>query len=171
MRNIVLIGMPACGKSTIGVLLAKSLGFTFTDTDLIIQQREGRLLQEIIDTDGLDAFCIAEERAILSVADVGDTVIATGGSAVYSRTAMLHLKQHGLAYYLALPEKEIEKRLYNITSRGIAMRRGETIEEVFARRRALYEEYGDIKVDCGGKTMEEIVSEITDCHRAAELDR
>ena len=98
-----------------------------------------------------------------------DTVIATGGSAVYSRTAMLHLKRYGLVYYLSLPEKEIEKRLYNITSRGIAMRRGETIEEVFACRRALYEEYGDIKVECGGKSMEEIVAEITDCHRAAEL--
>ena len=169
MRNIVLIGMPACGKSTIGVLLAKSLGFTFTDTDLIIQQREGRLLQEIIDSDGLDSFCIAEERAILSVTAGSDTVIATGGSAVYSRTAMLHLKRYGLVYYLSLPEKEIEKRLYNITSRGIAMRRGETIEEVFACRRALYEEYGDIKVECGGKSMEEIVAEITDCHRAAEL--
>lgn len=165
----MLIGMPACGKSTIGVLLAKSLGFTFTDTDLIIQQREGRLLQEIIDSDGLDAFCIAEERAILSVTAGSDTVIATGGSAVYSRTAMLHLKRYGLVYYLSLPEKEIEKRLYNITSRGIAMRRGETIEEVFACRRALYEEYGDIKVECGGKSMEEIVAEITDCHRAAEL--
>ena len=169
MRNIVLIGMPACGKSTIGVLLAKSLGFTFTDTDLIIQQREGRLLQEIIDSYGLDAFCIAEELAILSVTAGSDTVIATGGSAVYSRTAMLHLKRYGLVYYLSLPEKEIEKRLYNITSRGIAMRRGETIEEVFACRRALYEEYGDIKVECGGKSMEEIVAEITDCHRAAEL--
>lgn len=169
MRNIVLIGMPACGKSTIGVLLAKSLGFEFIDTDLIIQKQEGRLLQEIIDTDGLDAFCIAEERAIISVTEESNTIIATGGSAVYSRTAMLHLKRHGLAYYLALPEKEIEKRLYNITSRGIAMRRGETIEEVFARRRALYEEYGDIRVDCGGKSMEEIVAEITDCHRAAEL--
>lgn len=169
MRNIVLIGMPACGKSTIGVLLAKSLGFEFIDTDLIIQKQEGRLLQEIIDTDGLDAFCIAEERAIISVTEESNAIIATGGSAVYSRTAMLHLKRHGLVYYLALPEKEIEKRLYNITSRGIAMRRGETIEEVFARRRALYEEYGDIRVDCGGKSMEEIVAEITDCHRAAEL--
>ncbi|MDE6031711.1 MAG: shikimate kinase [Oscillospiraceae bacterium] len=169
MRNIVLIGMPACGKSTIGVLLAKSLGFEFIDTDLIIQKQEGRLLQEIIDTDGLDAFCIAEERAIISVTEESNAIIATGGSAVYSRTAMLHLKRHGLVYYLALPEKEIEKRLYNITSRGIAMRRGETIEEVFARRRALYEEYGDIAVDCGGKSMEEIVAEITDCHRAAEL--
>lgn len=170
MKNIVLIGMPACGKSTIGVLLAKSLGFAFTDTDLIIQHREGRLLQDIIDNDGLDAFCAAEERAILSVEAERGTVIATGGSAVYSRAAMEHLKRHGIIYYLSLPEKEIEKRLYNIKSRGIAMRRGETIEEVFARRRALYEEYGDKEVDCLGKTMEETVIEIIALHRGAEQD-
>lgn len=167
MRNIVLIGMPACGKSTIGVLLAKSLGFSFIDTDLIIQRQTGRLLQAIIDSEGLDAFCIAEERAIVSVNDTSGAIIATGGSAVYSRTAMLHLKEHGLIYYLSLPTSEVEKRLYNIKSRGIAMRRGDTIEEVFARRRALYEEYADITVECLGKSMEEIVTEISEYHRAA----
>ena len=107
MKNIVLIGMPAVGKSTIGVLLAKSLGFSFIDTDLIIHQQTGRLLQEIIDNDGLDAFCEAEERAICSVEAERGAVIATGGSAVYSRRAMLHLKEHGVAYYLSLPTEEI----------------------------------------------------------------
>ncbi|MGN0649206.1 MAG: shikimate kinase [Oscillospiraceae bacterium] len=165
MKNIVLIGMPACGKSTIGVLLAKSLGFKFVDTDLIIQQDTGRLLQEIIDNEGLDAFCIAEERAICSVNESENTVIATGGSAVYSRTAMLHLKEIGLVYYLSLPVPEVEKRLYNIKSRGIAMRKGDTIGDVFERRRRLYEEYADITIDCLGKTLEETVSEITDYHR------
>lgn len=166
MKNIILIGMPACGKSTIGVLLAKSLGFRFVDTDLIIQQETGRLLQEIIDSEGLDAFCIAEERAVCSVNEAENTVIATGGSAVYSRTAMLHLKRTGLAYYLSLPVPEVEKRLYNIKSRGIAMRRGDTISEVFERRRRLYEEYADITIDCLGKSPEETVSEIADYHRA-----
>lgn len=165
MKNIVLIGMPACGKSTIGVLLAKSLGFRFVDTDLIIQQDTGRLLQEIIDNEGLDAFCIAEERAICSVNEAENTVIATGGSAVYSRTAMLHLKEIGLVYYLSLPVPEVEKRLYNIKSRGIAMRKGDTINDVFERRRRLYEEYADITIDCLGKSLEETVSEITDYHR------
>ncbi len=169
MRNVVLIGMPACGKSTIGVLLAKALGFTFIDTDIVIQQETGRLLQDIIDKDGLDAFCIAEERAICSVKNECGCVIATGGSAVYSRTAMLHLKEHGLVYYLSLPTEEVEKRLTNIKSRGIAMRRGDTIEDVFRRRRALYEEYADITIDCLGKTLEETVSEIADYHRAAEI--
>lgn len=169
MRNVVLIGMPACGKSTIGVLLAKALGFTFIDTDIVIQQETGRLLQDIIDSEGLDAFCIAEERAICSVKNESGCVIATGGSAVYSRTAMLHLKEHGLVYYLSLPTEEVEKRLTNIKSRGIAMRRGDTIEDVFRRRRALYEEYADITIDCLGKTLEETVGEIADYHRTAEI--
>ena len=105
MKNIVLIGMPAVGKSTIGVLLAKTLGFSFIDTDLIIQQDTGRLLQDIIDKDGLDAFCIAEERAICSVAATENAIIATGGSAVYSREAMLHLKKHGLVSISRFPPR------------------------------------------------------------------
>ena len=164
MKNIVLIGMPACGKSTIGVLLAKAMGFRFIDTDIVIQNEEGRLLQDIIDKDGLDAFCIAEERAICSVSETDGCVIATGGSAVYSRTAMLHLKEHGTVYYLSLPVEEVEGRLHNIKTRGIAMRPEDTIEEVFSRRRALYEEYADITVPCHGKTIEETVSEIAGYH-------
>lgn len=165
MKNIVLIGMPAVGKSTIGVLLAKTLGFEFIDTDLIIQRETGRLLQDIIDKDGLDAFCIAEERAICSVAAEGNAVIATGGSAVYSREAMLHLKKNGSVYYLSLPAEELVKRLLNIKTRGIAMRPGDTIEDVFERRAALYEEYADVTVDCFGKTAEETVFEISEYHR------
>ena len=134
MRNIVLIGMPAVGKSTIGVLLAKTLGFAFIDTDLIIQQSTGRLLQDIIDKDGLEAFCADEERAICSVSAGRNTVIATGGSAVYSREAMLHLKKHGVVYYLSLPHEELSKRLVNIKTRGIAKHPEETIEDVFRRR-------------------------------------
>lgn len=164
MKNIVLIGMPACGKSTVGVLLAKAMGFTFIDTDIVIQQETGRLLQDIIDSDGLDAFCIAEERAICSVKNSGGCVIATGGSAVYSRTAMLHLKENGLVYYLSLPTDEVKKRLVNIKSRGIAMRKTDTIEDVFDRRKKLYEEYADVTVDCLGKSLEETVSEIAECH-------
>ncbi len=165
MKNIVLIGMPAVGKSTIGVLLAKTLGFEFIDTDLVIQRETGRLLQDIIDREGLDAFCIAEERAICSVAAEENAVIATGGSAVYSREAMLHLKKHGLVYYLSTPLEEIAKRLSNIKTRGIAMRPGDTIEDVFKRRAALYEEYADVTIDCFGKTAEETVSEISEYHR------
>ena len=157
MKNIILIGMPGCGKSTIGVLLAKAMGFRFIDTDITIQNRTGMLLQQIIDQNGLDWFCIEEERAIMSVE-------ATGGSAVYSRSAMMYLKEHGYVYYLALPVEQVEKRLHNIKTRGIAMRPGDSIEDVFRRRRALYEEYADITVDCAGKSIEEIVEEIVGEH-------
>lgn len=165
MKNIILIGMPAVGKSTIGVLLAKTLGFSFIDTDLIIQHDTGRLLQDIINTDGLDAFCIVEERAICSVAVCENAVIATGGSAVYSRTAMEHLKKDGIVYYLKLPCKELSKRLSNIKTRGIAMRPTDTIEEVFKRRMALYEQYADVTIDCLDKSPEDTVSEISGYHK------
>ncbi len=165
MKNIVLVGMPAAGKSTVGVLLAKSLGFAFVDTDLVIQQETGRLLQDIIDKDGLDAFCIAEERAVLSVKAKGGTVIATGGSVVYSREAMLHLKRCGTVYYLELPPEELLPRLLNIKTRGIAMKPGQSIEDVYRIRRGLYEEYADITISCHGKTSEEVVTEIADYHR------
>lgn len=165
MKNIVLIGMPAVGKSTIGVLLAKTLGFAFVDTDLIIQQSTGRLLQDIIDRDGLDAFCIDEERAICSVSAESNTVIATGGSAVYSREAMKFLKKRGIAYYLSLPTEELAKRLVNITTRGIAKRPEDTIEDVFRRRDELYQEYADITIECLGKSPEETVAEICGYHR------
>ena len=167
MKNIVLIGMPAVGKSTIGVLLAKTMGFSFIDTDLIIQQDTGRLLQDIIDKDGLDAFCEAEERAICSVSAEENAVIATGGSAVYSRKAMEWLKKHGTVYYLSLPVDEISRRLNNIRTRGIAMRPGDTLDDVFRRRMSLYEEFADTIVECHGRSAEETVSEICECHRLA----
>ena len=169
MRNIVLIGMPAVGKSTIGVLLAKTMGFSFIDTDLIIQQETGRLLQDIIDKDGLDAFCEAEEHAICSVSVKENAVIATGGSAVYSRKAMEWLKKHGRVYYLSLPTDEISRRLNNITTRGIAMRPGDTLEDVFRIRAALYEEFADSIVECHGRSPEETVSEICGYHRLTAI--
>lgn len=169
MQNIVLIGMPAVGKSTIGVLLAKTMGFSFVDTDLIIQQETGRLLQDIIDKDGLETFCEAEERAICSVAAKENTVIATGGSAVYSRRAMEWLKKHGTVYYLSLPIEEISRRLNNIQTRGIAMRPEDTLDDVFRRRAALYEEFADMTVDCHGRTAENTVAEIRGYHRRDRL--
>lgn len=171
MKNIVLIGMPGSGKSTVGVLLAKAMGFHFIDTDIIIQNRTGLLLQQIIDGQGLDAFCIEEERSIMSIEQTCNCVISTGGSAVYSRSAMLFLKQHGFVYYLSLPEETIEKRIKNITTRGIAMRPEDSIKDVFARRRKLYEEYADITVDCQNKSIEEIIEEICGEHRLIAEER
>lgn len=165
MRNIVLIGMPAVGKSTIGVLLAKTLGFSFIDTDLIIQQSTGRLLQDIIDADGLDAFCSAEEQAVLSVSATSKAVIATGGSVVYSEKAMAHLKENGVVYHLSLPTAELIRRLHNITTRGIAKHPAETLDDVFAKRLPLYEKFADVTADCLNKTAEDVVAEISEIHK------
>jgi len=157
VKNIVLIGMPGAGKSTVGVLLAKALGMPFIDTDLKIQEEEGKLLQEIIDTKGIEQFIKIEERVALNL-NVKNHVIATGGSIIYGQLAMEHLKKNGLLVYLKLPYKEIERRVKNITTRGIAMAKGQTLLELYKERVILYERYADIIVDCSNKTIEDIVS-------------
>ncbi|PKM84817.1 MAG: shikimate kinase [Firmicutes bacterium HGW-Firmicutes-11] len=159
MNNLVLIGMPGCGKSTVGVILAKTLGMKFIDVDLLIQEREGILLQELIDTKGMELFLKAEEAAMLSI-EGRHTVIATGGSAVYSEPAMIHLKSQGMILYLKLSLDSIKKRLHNIHSRGIAMGPGESLDDLFARRVGLYESYAEQMIDCEGKNVEEIVESI-----------
>lgn len=158
-ENIVLIGMSGAGKSTLGVLLAKALGKSFTDTDLVIQQREGRLLQGIIDEDGIEAFLKIEESAVLSVSDK-NSVIATGGSVVYSDTAMSFLRENGTVVYLRVDFEELSHRLSNITTRGIVFKHGSDLSEVYAERLPLYEAYADLTVDCTGRSVEESVSEI-----------
>ena len=147
--NTILIGMAGCGKSTVGVLLAKSLGREFLDTDLIIQRREGMLLQEIINQRGLDAFRAAEEAALLSV-DASRTVIATGGSAIFCPDGMAHLKKGGKCVFLRLPYAEIERRVKNIATRGIAISPGKTLRDAFDERAPLYERWADVIVDCEG---------------------
>jgi len=159
MKNIVLIGMPASGKSTVGVILAKTLGKDYLDTDLLIQKKEGELLQTLIDREGMEAFLKAEERALLSI-DAENTVIATGGSAVYSESAMKHLAQSGDIVYLELPLETIAERLDNINTRGIAMKKGETLESLYQKRIPLYEKYGDILIHSQGKTVEQTVEAI-----------
>ena len=159
MKNIVLIGMPGAGKSTIGVLLAKALLFAFTDTDLIIQSRYGMSLSEIIDKDGTEAFLQIENDVIASC-EFFNCVVATGGSAVYGKEAMESLKENGTVVYLNLPVNELQKRLSNIRTRGVAMKKGETIAELYEQRKPLYEKYADITVDCFGLTAEECVEKI-----------
>lgn len=159
MKNIVLIGMPGCGKSTVGVILAKTLGIEFLDTDLVIQKREKALLQQILNTRGLEAFLDAEEAAVCSVC-CSDTVIATGGSVVYRENAMSHLQKDGTVVYLQLGYDEIMARLSNITTRGIALPEGKTMADLYAERIPLYEKYADLTIDCGGKTVEQTVAAI-----------
>lgn len=156
MENIILIGMPGAGKSTLGVLLAKAMGKFFIDTDIIIQQKTKRLLQDIIDNDGTDAFLKLEEDILLTV-DEENTVIATGGSAVYSEKAMEHFRKNGKIIYLHVDFAEIEKRVTNITTRGIVLKNGKSLEDAFAERKSLYDRYADTTIDCTGSTIENSV--------------
>ena len=144
--NIVLIGMPGAGKSTVGVVLAKTAALEFVDTDLLIQKHTGRKLQEIIDNDGIDAF-LKIEGEVISKVDCKNSVIATGGSAVFSEIAMNNLRRDGVIVFLDVPLAEIKRRVDNITTRGIAMKPGETLETVYNERLPLYKKYADITVD------------------------
>ena len=149
MKNVVLIGMPGSGKSTVGVLLAKALGYDFLDVDLVIQKREHALLQDILDERGLDAFLQAEEEAVRSVS-CENTVIAPGGSAVCREKAARHLKALGPVVYLKVPLAELSGRIQNLSTRGIAMEPGQTLADVMAYRAPLYDKYADLVIDCGG---------------------
>lgn len=159
MDNIVLIGMPGVGKSTIGVILAKILGYEFVDADLVIQKTEGKLLKDIIAEKGADGF-IAVENRINSQLDVHHSVIATGGSAVYGKEAMEHLKEIGTIVYLKQSYRTLNRRLHNIKNRGVVLKEGQTLRELYNERVILYEKYADITVDQYGLNIEETVESI-----------
>ena len=146
MKNIILIGMPSSGKSTLGVMLAKLLGYDFLDTDLLLQKEAGMPLQRILDTEGNERFAQREERVLLSLAS-HNTVIATGGSVVYSDAGMRHLRTLGRIVYLSVPLSLVEERLYNLSTRGVLMPKGKTLPALFAERASLYEKYADITFD------------------------
>jgi shikimate kinase len=157
MNNIVLIGMPGAGKSTVGVVLSKAQGMDFIDTDLLIQKAEGKLLQEIIDEKGIQEFLAIEEKIALNL-KTSNSVIATGGSIVYSDKAMNHLKENSTVLYLKLPCRVIEERLSNMHSRGIAMGAGQSLLSLYDERCPLYERYADRIVDCQGRDVEAIIT-------------
>lgn len=158
-NNIVLIGMPGVGKSTVGVILAKVLGYQFVDSDLVIQKEEGKLLKEIIAEVGPEGFIAVENRVNASL-EVSDSVIATGGSVVYGEEAMAHLKDIGIVVYLSLPYDEIEKRLSDIKGRGVVLRDGQTLKDLYDERTLLYEKYADIQIDETGLNVEETIDAI-----------
>ena len=160
MKNVTLIGMPGSGKSTVGVLLAKALGYGFLDVDLVIQHREGELLQDIIDTKGVDYFLEREEEAVCSV-DCERYVLAPGGSAVLREMGAEHLKSLGPVVYLDVPVEELQRRIWNMGSRGIAMKPGQTLADIMDYRAPFYEKCADIVISCaGGQSLEETVEQV-----------
>ena len=148
MENITLIGMPGSGKSTVGVVLAKVLGYHFLDADLLIQAQQGALLQELLDT-----------HAIRSIS-CRRTVIAPGGSCVLREDAMAHLKRLGKIVYLRLGYEELERRIFNLDSRGIAFAPGQGLAEVYAQRVPLYERWADLAVDVDGQSLRETLDTV-----------
>lgn len=158
-NNIVLIGMPGVGKSTIGVILAKVLGYQFVDADLVIQKEEGKLLREIIAEVGTDGFIEVENRVNAGLM-VEHSIIATGGSVVYGAEAMEHLKKIGTVIYLKLPYEELRVRLHDIKGRGVVLREGQTFLDLYKERVPLYEKYADLTVDESGCSVEQTVEKI-----------
>jgi len=160
-KNVVLIGMPGVGKSTVGVLLAKQLGYSFLDTDILIQTSEGKTLQQLIQKHGLSGFCDLEEEYILS-ASVNSHVIATGGSVVYGKAAMGHLKADSLVIHLNLSLDRLQMRLGDLDARGVAISPGRGLADLYAERHPLYSKYADHTVDTDSLTPDSVVRRIID---------
>lgn len=159
-NNIVLIGMPGVGKSSAGVVLAKILGYEFIDSDLVIQKQEKRLLKDIIATEGNEGFLEIENRINASL-DVTNSVIATGGSVIYGEDAMNHLANIGTIVYLRATYQTIASRLSNLTGRGVAIKDGQSLYDLYKERTVLYEKYAEVTIDLDGLTIEETVNKIS----------
>lgn len=161
MNNIIFIGMPAVGKSTIGVVVAKRLGYKFIDTDILIQEEEGKLLKEIIAEKGIDGFLEVEDRINAKV-NVKKTVVSPGGSVVYCENAMKHYKEIGTVVYLKASFDTINKRLKNARKRGVVLREGQTLRTLYDERVVLFEKYADVTVCEDRLSLEETIDEVMD---------
>ena len=157
--NIVLVGMPGSGKSTVGIILAKLLSYQFVDTDLLIQTAQKCSLQEIVDKDGHVALRKVEEKILLNI-DTRNHVIATGGSAVYSNHAMAHLASNGIVVFLDIDLASLEMRVHNFETRGLAKRPDQSLADLFAEREPLYKKFADVTVSCSALTQEEVCAKI-----------
>jgi shikimate kinase len=166
--NVVLIGMPTSGKSTMGVILAKILGYRFLDADIVIQEKEGKKLSKIIEEEGVDGFIEIENRINAGI-ETEKTVIATGGSVVYGKEAMDHYKNIGKVVYLKVDMDTLTKRLHNAKQRGVVMREGQSLVSLYNERSALYEKYADITIEEKDFTMEEVIDITLEALKALPL--
>ena len=157
--NLVLIGMPGVGKSTAGVVAAKLAGFQFLDSDLVIMQQEGRLLREIIEQDGVDGFLSIENRVNASI-KTHNTVIATGGSVIFGAGAMFHLATIGTIVYLRASYETVSSRVTDLKGRGVAMKPGQTLREIYDERTGLYEQFAEHIIDVDNKSIEATTQEL-----------
>ena len=157
--NIVMVGMPGAGKSTIGLLLAKDMSLNFLDVDVFIQGHEGRRLQDIIDNDGIEVFKKLEEKYLMDI-NVDSHIISTGGSAIYCINGIDHLKHTSVVVYLNINLETLKERLGDFSTRGVVIKEGQTFLDLYNQRCELYSAAADIEIDCNDKSMEEIVSEI-----------
>ena len=164
MENVVLIGMPGVGKSTVGVVLAKVLGYQFIDADLLIQKKMNMVLSEIIKREGTDGFMKIENDVNASI-EADRTVIATGGSVVYCEEAMEHLKSIGTVIYLKLSLESLSKRLGNLVGRGVVLKKGQTLEHLYKERTPLYEKYADLTIDEENQELEDTLQTILNCYK------
>ena len=159
MENIILIGIPGCGKSTVGVVLAKALGMDFIDSDLLIQRREGKRLARIIEEMGDDGFRAVENEVNASI-DVQGCVIATGGSVIYGQEAMAHLRSIGTVVYLQLSYAQVEERLGDLHARGVTVKPGQTLRDLYNERCPMYERHAHVTIPCDGLRLREVVAQI-----------
>ena len=159
MKNIVFIGMPASGKSTVGVVVAKRLGYKFVDTDLVIQEVEKRLLKEIIAEEGNEGFLRIEDRVNAKIQEER-AVISPGGSVVYCENAMRHYKETGMIVYLHTSYETISNRLHNAKNRGVVLKDGQTLKDLYEERTALFERYADLTISEEGRDLEETIEEV-----------
>lgn len=166
MENIIFIGMPAVGKSTVGVVVAKRLGYQFIDTDLLIQEEEGNLLREIIEKKGIDGFLEIEDRVNAKV-EVHNTVISPGGSVVYCENAMKHYKEFGTVVYLMASYETINKRLKSAKNRGVVLRAGQTLKDLYDERVPLFERYADLTVCEDGLKLEDTIDKVIEALQSA----
>ena len=166
--NVVLIGMPTSGKSTMGVILAKILGYRFLDADIVIQEKEGKKLSQIIEEEGVDGFIEIENRINAGI-ETEKTVIATGGSVVYGKEAMDHYKNIGKVVYLKVDMDTLTKRLHNAKQRGVVMREGQSLVSLYNERSALYEKYADITIEEKDFSMEEVIDITLEALKALPL--